>query len=332
MSKISLGAVFLALLLSLQLTAAPARVGLVRVEQGKVTLNGKTVSGPQLAEQGSTLKLENGASVRIQLLGGGGEVTLRGPLTTSIDRASLAKQAKTVVRGGISMVPDIGNTTRGATSTTREVNRPHKRDFQILVPPKLEGDEWVFTVLSGPNFAPDSYQVEWGITSLSPQNSEANDNDLEQRTFERTYVHHADYDKKLADIRLKKDRLLPGVRYLLAVDFYDNGHFQRSLSHELPFRILMGDEEAYLAENETLLRQSAKELDSALPLLELASLYLEWDQLLQARNVFLEAKQHPNWERLETPVKEKAEIFQRQIDVIWDVVPSSVSSHKQGKS
>lgn len=318
------------LLFTVSAWAASPRIGLVRVEKGKVTLDGRSISAPQLVEQGSALTLTDGATVRLQLLGSGGEVVLHGPRTVKLDRDTLSQQAKTVKRGSIASVPDLGNTTRGATATVRRVEvgaesaqaaPSPKRGFRILVPPKLSGQEWVFTVETDPLFFDPSAvrAADWGITELRfAETANRDDASLPVLRPENVY-----YEEKLTGevsrVAVPKEKLQPGVRYLLSVDVLDGKTFDEIVSYQEPFRLLTEDEKAYLANVASHLSELSRKTGSVRPLLELAHTYFEWDQLERARHWFSQAQHHPNWARLEQPVRSKAETFQRQLDAIWDV-------------
>ena len=309
-----------ALLLSGALLAAPARVGIVRVEKGSVSLNGKTISTPQLLEQGNTLVLAKGASVRLQLLGGAGEVTLVGPKTVTVDRATLAKEAKVVQRGGIASVPDIGNTTRGATATSRDL-RTKIEDFRIVAPPRKSNDGWVFSVKDGGLFdgSGPALLADWSIYAMEME-------DWSEETgpsFEREEVSRGSYAGGAEFVEVPRDTFKPGTRYLLTVSLSYKDSANELDYYEQPFRLLSEAESAYLSEIQQEMRGEAKRTGSVRPLIELATLLLEWDQLWDAQKAAQEAKAHPNWGKLEPEVRARAEKFDRQIDKIRGIRPST---------
>ncbi len=303
----------IALLLSTALLGAPARVGVVRVEKGTVSLNGKTISTPQLIEQGNTLVLAQGASVKLQLLGGAGEVTLIGPKTVSVDRANLVKQAKVVQRGSIASVPDIGNTTRGATATQR-VLRTKVETFRIAAPPVNSGAGWSFLVRDNKLFEGEkpTVSVDWTIFAIGMEDWSKDVGP----SFSREERFHGTYTGEKDRIEVPLEKLEPGTRYLLTVSLFESSSAVELSYYEQPFRLLTDGEKAYLAEIQQEMREGANRIGSVRPLIELASLLLEWDQLVDAQAIVKEAKRHPNWVKLEPEVREKAERFDEQVSKI----------------
>lgn len=303
------------LCLSGALLAGPARVGMVRVEKGEVSLEGRRISTPQLLEQGQTLTLAKGARVRLQLLGGAGEVTLDGPKTVSIDRAALTSQATVVARGGIASVPDIGNTTRGATAVTRE--QSEFMDFRVVGPTKGADSEWVFTVDEGKKFSESMRPTIalWDVLALEIDSSKASN----PPTFVSKSVASSVYYKGEGRFVVPYENLDPGTRYLLVVQLEDKPSVKLERYFERPFRLLTPDEQAYLDQAEQELRRKARESGSVKPLLELSSLFLEWDQLTEAGRAMKEAENHPNWKKLPPEIRVKADAFKQQLRRIGEI-------------
>ena len=302
----------LILFLSGALLAASARVGVVRVEKGSVTLNGMKISAPQLLEQGQTLVLAQGAAARLQLLGGGGEVVLVGPKTVKVDATALVKQAKSVQRGAVASVPDIGNTTRGATATIRRFEA-NKKPFRISAPPQESQAGWTFPVNEGELFAARDKPelVEWAIFAL---NIDASSN---KTAFRRDEVLSGEYLPGKERLEVPREKLQPGTRYLLCVTVSDRAHWSEIDYYEQPFRLLTENEAAYLKEVRIEMTELAEKEQSALALVDLASLLLDWDQLPEAQQVMEEAKRHPKWAELGPEVQDKADRFDRQLKKIW---------------
>ena len=301
----------LTLFLSGALFAAPGRVGVVRVEKAGVTLNGRTISTPQLLEEGQTLVLSKGAAVRLQLLGGAGEVTLTGPKTLVINRDSLAKQAKKVSRGGVASVPDIGNTTRGATSTVRKLSLP---TIRISAPPSASQTGWEFPVINNPAEGQARPVVaEWTLSSLSMESS----TDEDGPSFRKKKLLDGTIEPGQELVAVPAEALQLGTRYMVTLALTDEQTDYLIGIYERPFRLLSEVEVAYLGEASRELREESRQSASVKPLIELASLYLEWDQLPEARQTMDEAREHPEWGELKQEVKDKANDFERQMKKIW---------------
>lgn len=316
--KTLLRASVVGLLLSGVLLAVPARVGMVRIEKGTVSLNGRTVSTPQLLEQGSTLVLAEGATVRVQLLGSPAEVSLAGPRTVLIDRANLLKQARAVHRKSLSTAPapDLGNTTRAAAATARS-SASKSAPFRISAPPTKSDSGWSFPVKDGGLFdtKPSTNLVEWTIFSLQMEGSRSTSGPI----FSRERVLHGNYTGEQDAIEAPSDKLETGTRYLLSVSILSKNLETELDFYEQPFRLLTEDEKSYLADVEQEMRREAKRTGSVRPLIEIASLLLEWDQLQDAQRVIKEAQSHPRWVTLDSAVREQAERFDSQLKKIWGV-------------
>lgn len=304
------GAVLLTFLLPAALYAAPARVGVVRVEKAGVTLNGRTISTPQLLEEGQTLVLAKGAAVRLQLLGGAGEVRFTGPKTLRINRDSLLKQAKKVQRGGVASVPDIGNTTRGATSTVRKLSLP---TIRISAPPLASQSGWSFPVINNPAKGQARPVVaEWTLSSLSMESA-----DGVGPSFRKKELLDGTIEPGQELVSVPAEALQWGTRYMITLTLIDEKTDYLIGMYERPFRLLSEGEATYLGEAARELREESRQSASVNPLIELASLYLEWDQLSEARQTMDEAREHPKWGELKPEVKNKADDFERQMKKIW---------------
>lgn len=303
--------VLFTLFLSGALFAAPARVGVVRVEKAGVTLNGRAISTPQLLEEGQTLVLAQGAAVRLQLLGGAGEVSFTGPKTLLVNRDSLIKQAKKVQRGGVASVPDIGNTTRGATSTVRKVSLP---TIRISAPPSASQSGWSFPVINNPVEGQARPVVaEWTLSSLAMESS----TDELGPSFRKKTLLDGTIEPGQQLVEVPAEALQLGTRYMVALVLTDEQTDYLIGMYERPFRLLSEGEVAYLGEAARELREESRQSASVKPLIELASLYLEWDQLSEARQTMDEAREHPEWGELTQQVKNKADDFERQMKKIW---------------
>lgn len=304
------GAVLLTFLLTVALYAAPARVGVVRIEKAGVTLNGRTISTPQLLEEGQTLVLAKGAAVRLQLLGGAGEVSFTGPKTLRINRDSLIKQAKKVQRGGVASVPDIGNTTRGATSTVRKLALP---TIRVSAPPSATQGGWSFPVSNNPAQGQARPVVaEWTLSSLWLENS-----DEVGPSFRKKELLDGKIEPGQEFVTVPTEVLQWGTRYMITLTLIDEKTDYLIGMYERPFRLLSEGEATYLGEAARELREESRQSASVNPLIELASLYLEWDQLSEARQTMDEAREHPKWGELKPEVKNKADDFERQMKKIW---------------
>ena len=299
--------------------AQTARVALLRVEIGPVKLDGKLVSTPQLVEEGAQIVLEKGARARLQLMEGQGEVSLTGPRSVTVRAAELAGKSRKVKRGDLSgSLPDIGNTTRAASSTTREdpLALNPERGFSVadLV---AEGNDWVFPVKTTPIFFQGTpRRVEWTVGRLEMRGAEG-----ELPYFDSHAVASGQSDGK-EEIRIAGNLIEPGQRYVLKVEVWSGADSLDPLAqYKQPFRLLSQDEKASLALLETQANQRVRDERSVLPLLELSTIFLEWDQLSEADRVLKQLRRQPGYSKLPQSAQQSVKKFQKYLDDIWDRPP-----------
>lgn len=306
----------------LMLVAWPAiagtRVALLRIDSGSVSLNGRKVSTPQLIDDGATLVLERGARVRLQLMESQREVTLDGPTTMTVTQSELLKSAKAVKRDSLAASPDIGNTTRGAVNTTRKSRKI--RGLTVLAEPTRRDSQWVFPVqTSEVFFSQPQRQAEWTLSRVELASGPASS--TVEPTFKAVPLAKGVLVGEERQISVAGTLLEPGQRYLMTV--------QVSLQDpdlpdpvvgisEQPFRLLSRVEKNTLRDLERQALRRSKQEDSALPLLELATLMMEWDQMADAEQVLKKARSHSGWARLDTETTQKVERFQEVLNEIWD--------------
>lgn len=304
----------LASALTLASWAAP-RVGLLHVEGGKVWLDGRPVAAPALLEQGGKLVLEKGARARLRLLGGNTEIALIGPRSLTIDRPALEKLGRALPRGQVALVPDIGNVARGATNTTRAQRK--RRGFVVETPPQASPDGWIFPVRTAPPFSDREppQEAEWTLSRLAPKADSPEAQGGPGPTFRAESLAYGQCGPDGQGFRLPADTLRPGQRYLLSIrtgsDPLDAGYWQS-------FRILTPEEKAMLSEVEAAAQLQSREEDSVQPLLNLAALYLEWDQLAEADRVLNQAAGHARWSSLDSGTARIVETTRATLDAIWD--------------
>ena len=298
--------------------AGPARVALLRVERGPVTLNGKLVSTPQLVEEGARIVVKTGDKIRLQLMEQQGEVYLTGPQTITVRATELAKWSRDVKRDDLSgSLPDIGNTTRAASHTTRQDPVPPHRKRGISFGDLVAQDgSWVFPVKTTPYFFQDGPgQVNWTVSLLAMSSEQS-----ELPTFKSQKVDSGESDGK-HDIRISKDLLKLGQRYVLEVIVYPNGRPAPLGEYRQPFRLLSQEEKASLALLETQANEKVSKEASLLPLIELSTILLEWDQLGDADRILQQVMAHPDYSKLPRAVDDSVKKFQRDLNEIWDRPP-----------
>jgi hypothetical protein len=312
---VNISLLLVALLCAPPLWAATPRVGLVTVEMGKVSLNGRFISTPQLVEQGAKLVLRPGARARLQLLGGTREITLVGPRTVTVDKASLQNIARSVQRGNMASVPDIGTTTRSAALTERASEK--HRGFRIVPPPTAQGQLWVFPVRTTEEFFDEQKprRAEWSICRLEMDGEMTLPDGRAAAAYSYHLVAGGDSSGREKTITVPKSLLVPGERYVLRVTVDDKDH--ELGQYQMPFRLLSPEEKAILADWEAGAQQRARSQANVTPLLELASLYLDWDQMAEVRRILAQAKDHPSWADLEPGALERAKRLQETLDTMW---------------
>ena len=322
----------LCLTLLLLLTAwawGDTRVGLLHVEQGKILLNGRPISAPQLVEQGARLVLEKGARARLQLLGGNTEVTLTGPRTVTVNGAALAKLARPVQRGQVSLAPDIGNTIRGAAITTRDGRK--ERGFVVETPPTLQDGKWIFSPRTTPLFSDpqDPRRAEWTLARVEIAGSERTEDGRTVPTFRAHDIASGFYAGPEQIVAVDKSLLQPGQRYVLQVMVWyeDPEKLNPIHRYQQMFRILLPQEKALLAELEIEANRRSEKENSVLPLVQLAKLLLSWDQLADVDRVLVQARRHPGWDALSPKTQELVRRTQQALEAIWDRPPSGDKAH-----
>lgn len=294
--------------------SAASRVALLRVETGRVSLDGRVVSTPQLLEEGARVVLEKGARARVQLLEGQGEISIVGPKKITVS-PSFLKKARPVKRAALAAVPDIGNTTRGAANTTREAKR-QLRGLSIPAEPVWREGSWVFPVQTTPLFFEPQRKAEWVLSrvELSPTSGQ---DSSEHPLFKAQVLATGHCAGTEQEIAVRGDLLEPGQRYLMAVRVESPDLWDILTSYQ-PFRLLTEEETEVLQTLESEAMERSQKNGTVLPLLELSTLLMEWDQMADAERVLKHARTLPGWNKLDEKTVEKVENFQKVIDEVWD--------------
>lgn len=281
MTRLRHGMVLLAVLLwvTAQAWAAP-RVALVIPISGDVKLAGATLDKPKLAEEGQKVTVAPDSEVRIQLLGSSKEKILKGKADYTISKSSLEKEGKSLDRGAVSVVSEIGNLSRAGAGSQRG-RKPLGLSF--IFPPVLEKNRWVLRVASPEVEATEKNQIHVTISDLTDPSAE---------NLEKVLTNPAKF------IDFDQSQLIVGHQYRVFV-------LRDTVDYERDFRILTSQEQEALKKTERTLRRAAIESDEMPTLIRLASLYKSFDQNEKMAKVLLEAVQKPSYKKMDPEVQKQ---------------------------
>jgi hypothetical protein len=286
MKRLERGAAVLALLLFI--LGAPAwaapRVALVIPIAGDVKLGGAALTNPKLAEEGQKVSLGSGGEARIQLLGSSKEKVLKGKADYTISKANLEKDGKSLDRGSVSVVSEIGNLSRSGAATTRAAKyTPVGLAFEW--PPVLDGQRWVSRAAT-----PLEQVAVDKKNSVFVYISDLTEPD--RRALEATIT------SPVTSIAFAEDDLVVGHQYRIDVERGDG-----SLRYSREFRILSPQEQDILSDTERVLRVAALNSNELPTLIRLATLYKSYDQNEKMAAVLKEAINQPSYKTLDPTVQ-----------------------------
>jgi hypothetical protein len=248
---------------------------------GDVKLAGAKLDKPKLAEEGQKVSVAPNSEVRIQLLGSSKEKILKGKADYTISKASLEKEGKSLDRGAVSVVSEIGNLSRAGAGTQRGY-QPVGLAFNL--PPVLEEGRWVLRVANPEVEATEKNQIHVTISDLTDPSAE---------NLEKSITNPAKF------IDFAKSELIVGHQYRVFVQR------DAAVGYERDFRILTSDEQAALNETERTLRRAAIQSDEMPTLIRLASLYKSFDQNEKMAKVLMEAVKKPSYKKMDPEVQKQ---------------------------
>ncbi len=279
-------------LLGTPVLAAP-RVGLLTLEKGKVTVDGHPLRTPVLLEEGQTVFLEAGARAKVKILGSTQERILEGELTLEASKSTLEKGSRPVQRGAVALAQDMGNVSKGAASVTRSSAADKRTDYRLMASlPQEKNDSGDFEFLISEHDLKgikDPIRFFVNIAILKPR-PDAPSKYIDEPVYSREFEH--DFSQgPLTVAGLSNDIAQPGQIYRITVTQTANSNsFFNAIR---PYRILTPEERDFLKELDSDARFQADDEQSIYPLLHLASVYNELDQVEEALSLLKEILSNP---------------------------------------
>ena len=329
--------VLLSMVLLSGLASAAPRVCLVQVLKGKVTIDGKTIKGASLGEQGQSLKLAAGSKVRVQILRASKEVTITGPTTLKIDEKTLASKGKVLARRGLHVVKDIGNPDASGAGLKRKGEQKSEKSRS------LEKQSGPHERLGAKVHFKSGTKAAQASVSLPIEESVFYQSDAEKYlhvlgvkiwrvkedqdfTSKDAWKIDAELEepKGVQGISLPPDYLKTGYRYLVVVTKIPDG-LNSSGDYSRSFRFLSQAEKSLLEQLEWEYRKQSVAESSLDPLIRLAIIYNDMDQVGKAESILAEcvknSSRYPQSAELRKALFRSWNVCRRSLDMDYQADP-----------
>lgn len=282
--------------------AAP-RVCLVQLLDGQATVNGKPVKGAALGEQGQTLKIDSKSKVRVQLIRANKEIVLTGPLTVKIDEKTLAAKGRVIARQGVHIIEDIGNVNAAGAGRSR--SEPYTTlGLKIEL---IQNEEFPHGVLKQTYVDSEFFRNKVDPESYSGRiNLKRFKEDEPFYSSEAVAIEEVSFSpqNRPTVIELEKGYLLPNHRYIFSVVRYKDSSDDSGLFYSRRFKLLSPQEKTTLELLEAEMRKQAEASKSILPLLRMAQIYNDEDQMEKSEELLRESYQSQFRDRKDTRLGE----------------------------